>query len=149
MPFFNVHGRTFFNLTQEDTMVNVTLVLLIVLLLVVVAATIAVIVVTQMKKKSSGGAGAGAGAGAASSPTPIATAVTTPPPTSSPITNKVTRVQLCNPWLARDCPYSGTQLTCKEFWDCYKNNGQSPCAGDAWFEKCGYAGDEKGIKADQ
>jgi len=49
-----------------------------------------------------------------------------------------TKVQLCDPWKAQDCPRAGAELTCDEFHACRKAHGQSPCGGDAWFKKCGW-----------
>ena len=65
----------------------------------------------------------------------------TPPPPPPPVPDNVggvTTVQLCSPWKARDCDRAGAVMTCPEFKACWKNNKQAPCAGEAWYNKCGW-----------
>ena len=50
----------------------------------------------------------------------------------------VTNVQLCSPWKARDCNRAAAVMTCPEFKACWQSNKQAPCAGEAWFNKCGW-----------
>lgn len=69
-----------------------------------------------------------------------------PPPPPPPVyVPPTTRVQMCCPFEEIDCPRAGAQMTCQEFWDCYKKTGHCPCGGEAWYNKCGYAGDPKGV----
>ena len=49
---------------------------------------------------------------------------------------KTTKVQLCNPYLKRDCERKGDILTCEEYKNCINKYGQSPCLGDDWYNKC-------------
>ena len=65
----------------------------------------------------------------------------TPPPPPPPVAGSVggfTTVQLCSPWKARDCERADAVMTCPEFKACWKKHGQAPCAGEAWFNKCGW-----------
>ena len=67
--------------------------------------------------------------------------VAPPTPTPTPTPPSVagtTRVQLCGPWQARDCPRAGIKLTCAEFKQCQRIFGQGPCRGEEWFTKCGW-----------
>ena len=82
--------------------------------------------------------------GAALPSTPPAVAAQTlytPPPPPPPVPENVggvTTVQLCSPWKARDCDRAGAVMTCPEFKACWQSNKQAPCAGEAWFNKCGW-----------
>lgn len=53
-------------------------------------------------------------------------------------TGGTTTVQLCSPWLARECVRAGPELTCAEFHACRRKYGQVPCGGDPWYNKCGW-----------
>ena len=82
--------------------------------------------------------------GAALPSTPPAVAAETlytPPPPPPPVPENVggvTTVQLCSPWKARDCNRAAAVMTCPEFKACWQSNKQAPCAGEAWFNKCGW-----------
>jgi cytoskeletal protein RodZ len=71
-------------------------------------------------------------------PTPSSNTPTPSSNTPTPSTGGTTRVQLCNPWVARNCERAGAVMTCPEFKACRMQHNQQPCAGDEWYKLCGY-----------
>ncbi len=51
----------------------------------------------------------------------------------------MTTVRVCGPWGLIDCPRAGPELTCAEFHACRAEHGRVPCAGNEWFNRCGWS----------
>jgi hypothetical protein len=81
-------------------------------------------------------------------PNGSASAAPVPAPVPAPA-GGMTSVQMCCPWKKADCPRAGGKLTCNEYWDCYSSKKHCPCAGEEWYNRCGYKGSQKGLNYDK